>query len=186
MNILSNRRFKGAGFTMMEMVVVMTIVGILTAIAVPSFKYLTNSNRLSGQLNGLLGDMQYARSESIKEGLPITVCASAAPLTQCSASNDWSTGWIVFVDTNANQTVDAGVDNILRTQNALSGGSTLTGDNTFKAITFNREGFAKTNVAGTVTMALHAPVPSPASTRCLLVTPFGMLSTVKYAAGVCL
>jgi type IV fimbrial biogenesis protein FimT len=184
MNKWSNTRLFSTGFTMTEMVVVMLIVGILTAIAVPSFKYVTNSNRLSGQLNGLLGDMQYARSESVKEGLPITVCASVS-LTQCSASNDWSTGWIIFADTNGNQTVD-GIDNILRAQSALTGGSTMTADNTFKAITFNREGFAKTNVATTVTMALHAPVPSPASTRCLLVTPFGMLSTVKYAVGVCL
>jgi type IV fimbrial biogenesis protein FimT len=169
---------------MIEMVVVMVIVGILTAIAVPSFKYVTNSNRLSGQLNGLLGDMQFARSESVKEGLFVTVCASANQ-TQCSASSNWSTGWIVFADTNGNKTVD-GADNILRAQGALNGGTTMAADNTFTAVTFNREGFAKTGVATTVTMTLHAPVASPDSTRCLLVTPFGMLSTVKYAAGVCL
>jgi type IV fimbrial biogenesis protein FimT len=183
MNTSSNERLFSAGFTMTEMVVVMVIVGILTAIAVPSFKYITNSNRLSGQLNGLLGDMQYARSESVKEGLPITVCASTDQL-QCSASSNWSTGWIIFADNNGNQTVD-GLDNILRVQSALTSGSTMNADNNFKAVTFNREGFAKTGAPATVTLTLHAPLPSPASTRCLLVTSFGMVSTVKYTTGVC-
>jgi type IV fimbrial biogenesis protein FimT len=183
MRNLSDRRLCNAGFTMIEMVVVMVIVGILTAIAVPSFKYLTDSNRLSAELNGLLGDMQYARSEAVKEGQPITVCASTDQ-AQCSATTNWSTGWIIFADTNNNKTFD-GVDNLLRVQKALSGGDSLNADNNFKAITFNREGFATTGVPATVTLSLHATVPSTGSTRCLLITPFGMLSTNKYAAGVC-
>ena len=66
-----------AGFTVTELVIVMTIVGILTAIGVPSYKYVTTSNRISSEINSLLGDMQFARSQAIKQGLTVTVCTSS-------------------------------------------------------------------------------------------------------------
>src|SRR5882757_3251037 len=84
-----------AGFTLVELMVVIMIGSILMAIGVPSYKYVTNSNRLSAEVNGLLGDMQFARSEAIKEGQSVTVCASTDQLT-CSNSTDWHTGWIVL------------------------------------------------------------------------------------------
>jgi len=65
-----------AGFTVTELVMVMTIIGILTAIGLPSFKYVTASNRISSEINALLGDMQFARSQAIKQGLTVTVCTS--------------------------------------------------------------------------------------------------------------
>ena len=59
---------RAAGFTMVEMLMTMAIATILLTIAVPSFRYVTNSNRIAGELNGLLGDLQFARAEAIKEG----------------------------------------------------------------------------------------------------------------------
>jgi type IV fimbrial biogenesis protein FimT len=186
MAAMNGMKFKrcASGYTLMETLIVMAIVAILGMVAVPSFKYVTDSNRLSGELNGLLGDMQYARSEAGKEGQPITVCASTSPYSQCAGSATWNTGWIVFADINSNQKVD-GLDNILRTQAAFSSTDTLTADNTFQAITFNREGFANTGTANTVTASLHAATPSAGSTRCLTISPVGMLATEKYIANVC-
>ena len=66
-----------AGFTLVELVTVMTIVAVLMALGVPSYQYVTNANRISSEVNGLLGDMQYARSEAIKEGQTVTICSSA-------------------------------------------------------------------------------------------------------------
>ena len=54
-----------SGVTLIEMVVVMAIVGILIGVGVPSFRYVTNSNRMSSEVNNLLGDMQFARSEAL-------------------------------------------------------------------------------------------------------------------------
>jgi type IV fimbrial biogenesis protein FimT len=50
-----------AGFTLIELIVVITIVSILMAVGVPSYRYVTNSNRMSAEVNGLLGDLQFAR-----------------------------------------------------------------------------------------------------------------------------
>jgi type IV fimbrial biogenesis protein FimT len=68
---------RDAGFTMTELIVVMMIIGILAAIGAPTFKYVTASNRIASEINGLLGDMQFARSEAVKEGQTVTVCASS-------------------------------------------------------------------------------------------------------------
>ncbi len=53
-----------SGFTIIEFVVVMLIVGIIAAIGVPSFKYVTTSNRIASEINALLADMRYARTEA--------------------------------------------------------------------------------------------------------------------------
>src|SRR5215475_11557742 len=96
------KRKRQNGFTMTELLVTMAIVAILLGIAVPSYRYITNSYRLSGEINSLLGDMQFARAEAIKEGRSVVVCASAAPYTSCSNSTTWNAGWIVFSDANNN------------------------------------------------------------------------------------
>ena len=58
------------GFTITELLVVMAIVAILLGIGVPSYRYITNSYRLSAEINSLSGDLQYARAEAVKEGQP--------------------------------------------------------------------------------------------------------------------
>ena len=44
------------------------------------------SSRISGEINGLLGDMQYARSEAIKQGQNVVVCVSTTG-TDCTAGD---------------------------------------------------------------------------------------------------
>jgi type IV fimbrial biogenesis protein FimT len=180
--MISKRRI--SGFTMMELIVAMSIVAILLAIGIPSFRYVTISNRIATEVNGLLGDMQFARSEAVKEGLPVTVCSSTDG-QNCNGGPTWQGGWIVFLDSNGNQTVDPG-ETVMRVQNKFSSTDTFVPDNgAFTAITFNREGYASTNAAVVVTLELHAIPNTAAWTRCLAVTPVGMLTTQKAGVGNC-
>jgi type IV fimbrial biogenesis protein FimT len=171
------------GFTLIELVISMSIVTILMAIAVPSYKYVTTSNRISAEVNGLLGDLQYARAEAIKEGQPVSVCATSNG-TSCSDGATWSTGWIVFSDANGNQVID-GNDFMLRVQQSLK-----TGDNlsvsvaTIYGVTFNRDGFA-VNLPGTITLTLKDPTAVQAYTRCLQMTIVGAMTTELHGTGAC-
>ena len=64
------------GFTLTELIVVSAIVAILLGIAIPSYRYISTSYRMSAEVNGLLGDLQFARSEALKEGNGVTACVS--------------------------------------------------------------------------------------------------------------
>src|SRR5208283_6012427 len=79
---------RAAGFTMVEMLMTMAIAIIVLTIGVPSFRYVTNSNRIASELNGLLGDLQFARAEAIKEGTNVTVCVSSDG-ANCANSTTW-------------------------------------------------------------------------------------------------
>jgi type IV fimbrial biogenesis protein FimT len=179
-----------SGFTIIEFLFVMTIAGILTAIAIPSFKYVTASNRVAQEINGLLGDLQYARAEAIKEGFWVTACASTDGAS-CSGSNSWRAGWIIFSDVNNNQSVNAG-DLILRVNGAFSGTDTLTADNSMTSVTFNREGFASmypgttTAITLPVTLQLNTVPTNLQWERCLAITAVGgTTSTEKSGTGNC-
>jgi type IV fimbrial biogenesis protein FimT len=177
-----------SGFTMTELLVVIAIVAILAAIGMPAFKYVTTSNRISSEINGLLGDMQYARSEAVKQGLQVSVCSSTDG-ANCNGGNTWQTGWIVFLDSNPAGTtgvVDAG-ESVVRTQPAFNpAGDTLIPNQNFSVVTFNRNGYGSTGVAGTVTLALHDSTNTAAWTRCLAVTAVGGLTTQRSGVGACL
>jgi type IV fimbrial biogenesis protein FimT len=138
------------GFTIVELLVVFSIAALLVTVAVPSMNYLVSSNRLIASINALVSNLQFARSEAVKRSSIITLCISSTG-AQCVNSGDWEQGWIVFIDADADGSVDAGVDTILRVQSAMRGNITIRGDaNVTNRISFNNRGFA-TGFNGTVT-----------------------------------
>lgn len=166
------------GFTVTELMVVVAIVAILLSLGVPSFRYITNAYRMSAEINGLLGDMQYARAEAIRQGQPVTACVSTNG-TACTGGGNWAGGWIVFSDPNGNQAVDAG-EVVLRTQAAFAGTTpdTFNASAGLTAITYNREGFATTTAGFPNTLiTLRDSTLNAAWTRCLWITPVGTLTT---------
>jgi len=163
-----------SGFTLMEMLTVMTVTAILLGIGIPSFKYVTQSNRSSSEINGLLGDMQFARAEAIREGQSVTVCPSTDGAA-CNVSTSWEQGWLVFSDTGVIGTVD-GNDAILKMQGRFSGQDTLTSNNGINWVTFNRDGFAL-GLPNPITVTLHDSTVNARFTRCLSLTIVGALST---------
>jgi len=166
-----------------EILIAMTVVAILLTVGIPSFRFVTNSNRIAAEINGLLGDLQYARAEAIKEGRPVTVCVSANG-TSCSGVNvnTWQNGWIVFSDVNGNAAVDAG-DVVLRVQKTFASSDTFVATNNVGAVTFNHEGYANGIANGTL-IKLHDINNTPTWTRCLSINLAGMMLTQTYG-GTC-
>ncbi len=115
------------------------LAAIVLTLGVPGFRTLVQDNRMTAHLNTLSGDLAFARSEAIKRGADVTVCSANAGIDQCSGSDDWSSGWIAFLDVNDNSTVDNDED-VLRVGNAAATGSDLTyGGN---LIRYSSRGFA--------------------------------------------
>jgi type IV fimbrial biogenesis protein FimT len=168
---------KTRGFTLPELMVVVAIVAILMNIGIPSYRYISNSFRVSSEVNGLLGDLQFARAEAIKEGQTVSVCVSRDGATCDAGSTTWQEGWIVFQDPTNLGTVDPG-DTILRVQTRFAGTDTFTADNGVSNVTFNREGFA--TAAGafpSATVTLHDQTASATWTRCLYIASTGLMAT---------
>jgi type IV fimbrial biogenesis protein FimT len=177
-----------AGFTVTEVVIVMLVLGILIAIGAPSFKYVTTSNRISNEINGLLGDMQFARSVAVKQGLTVTICSSSdstATNPSCNvggAAGTWNTGWIVFLDTNGDGQVEPG-EQVIRIQPAFTSTDTLISGVGFGAAKYNRMGYAPTGFPVNLLISLNSSPAITSWTRCLNVTPIGYATTEQFGAG---
>lgn len=157
----------------------MSIVAVLLSIAIPSFQYVTITDRIATETNNLVGDMQFARAEAIKEGQTISLCASANQST-CSAADTWQTGWLVYSGSGA----EPASGTILRVRRGFTGGDTFQpADGTTSALQFNREGFA-INLAGAITFELHNSAGGT-YTRCVQLTVIGVPSTIP-SGGACL
>ena len=90
---------KYSGFTLVELLITLFIVGILVSVGVPSLKSFMQSNQLVAATNELISAMHVARSEAIKANSRVTICSSDDGAT-CSGDDDWTDGWIVFIDAN--------------------------------------------------------------------------------------
>jgi type IV fimbrial biogenesis protein FimT len=116
------------GFTLIELLVAIVIFAIAVGVAIPGFRGLIQSNQAVTQANELLTALQLARSEAVRRGVPVTVCASATVTESdsgnvvCSGATDWSTGWIVFEDsTTADGSRTTASEPLIHVFSALSG-----------------------------------------------------------------
>lgn len=122
---------RNKGFTFIELIITLTVAGILLALAVPGMNNFIQDERLSGQANELVADLNTARSEAIKRGINITICKqdSSVAVPQCNtnASTPWTGGRVMFIDTTTGTTgqIDT-AETVLRNKQALSGNNTLT------------------------------------------------------------
>lgn len=94
------------GFTLLELMISLSIAGILLAVAVPSMVNFVRGSRLAGSARDIVVDLSLARNEAILRAAPVTVCTST-DLATC-ANSGWGDGRLIFTDANANGAVDAG------------------------------------------------------------------------------
>jgi len=112
------------GFTMIELMITLSIVAILVGLAAPSLRETIMSIRITGQTNDLISDLAVARSEAAKRNVPVIVCTSDNGAT-CTATA-WNLGWLVYPDVNVSGTQQVATEKALKTRGALEGQNTLT------------------------------------------------------------
>jgi prepilin-type N-terminal cleavage/methylation domain-containing protein len=78
---------KRGGFTMIELIVTMSVVAILAAIAIPSFVAISQGERRIAEVNDMVLALNYARSEAVKQNSPTGVSVTA--------NGSWAGGWNV-------------------------------------------------------------------------------------------
>jgi len=108
-----------AGFNLIELMVVVTVLSVILGIAIPSFMDLIRDSKSRTQSNQILSYLHFARSEAVKRQLNIE-----ARLTQLS------TGWNI-------QILRTDTEELLRRLDVSDTAVILAGDN---AITFDPRG----------------------------------------------
>jgi type IV fimbrial biogenesis protein FimT len=169
-----------AGFTLIELVVTMSIVGIMLVLALSTL----STPKTTSEANSLLGMIQLARSAAVKQGQNVIVCPSTNPTAAaptCATGASWSTGWIVLAPVSNSCTAAGGAagDLVLQTQQAFTTGDTAafttSGANT--AFCFTRYGFAFAAFTGMVQFDTN-PV-NKARRRCMAVSGVGHAQVLK-------
>lgn len=101
-----------AGFTLLELLIAVSIIAILMAVAVPSFDYVNSRIITKSQVENLQRTLSMARQTAVTKNRQTIVCPSASGST-CKNDNDWSYGFMAFVDKNSDETFTANQDQLL-------------------------------------------------------------------------
>lgn len=88
------------GFTLIELMVTLVVLGIIVSIAMPAFSGLMNSNRLVAQSNELVGGIQLARGEAIRRNARVSFCGSTDGANCVADASAW-THWLVVLDSDS-------------------------------------------------------------------------------------
>ena len=119
---------KETGFSLIEMLAALVIVGILFAAAGPSIRGIFTSNRMATHLNQLSTAILFARSEAIKRVVPVAV----------GQTGTWAGGWNVWIDNVVADGFLTPNEPILRAGGASATTITLVGSHT--AIVYQPDG----------------------------------------------
>ena len=93
------------GFTLLEVMVTVGILGVLAALAAPSFQPLIEKWRVQQTVENMQSTLYYARAEAIKRGGRIGIQKNPKTTPGCALANtnqEWGCGWFVFVDSDDN------------------------------------------------------------------------------------
>jgi len=181
------RAARSLGFTIVELLIVVSIGAILVSIAVPSYQWTTTNYRISTEVNGLVGDLQYARSEAIRQGMTVQMCISTDGATCSAAAISWTVGHIVITSPIAGS---GQLPTVMRVQAAFTGTDTANGGGV-AAVVFNRDGFAGvpsatwngfSSLAAPVVITVHDANDTPGVGSCIVINQIGQIAVLAKGA----
>ena len=169
---------RAAGGTAVELMLVVSIVAVLAALALPSFREMLQRYRVGAAAEDLTQTLYFARTEAIKRGGQVTV-GQRAPAAQCSATQvrEWQCGWHVFHDIDENGRYDnAQGETVLQSSIAYPAlVILLRGRN---ALVFNRWG-GFNGIAAASFGVRPNDNPEPAAARALCLSSGGRIRAVR-------
>jgi type IV fimbrial biogenesis protein FimT len=137
------------GFTIPEVIITLGVAAIILTTAVPSVSNTIKDNRLATQVNQIITDIHFARSEAAKRDVRVILCRRDTSASTPKCGNDstnlytWTDGYLIFADGDnaANYTYESSHDILLRLgQSAPSGVRIHTNSTWNKNLEFNPNG----------------------------------------------
>lgn len=137
-----------SGVTLIELLVILGIISISLAIAVPSYKVMAHRNRMATSVNTFILALNLARNEANRMGQVVSV----VPVNSANALNEFGAGWCVAAGTPANCT-----GTVIRTFPAMNAGLAFNTPQGTAAISFDSLG----GISGGGTRQVDACVTDP-------------------------
>ena len=183
------------GFTLIEMLVAVLIVGVLLLVAAPGFSDLISNNRMVSEVYLMRATLSHARSEALARRAPVVVCPTTDGLA-CADSNDWSSGYMTFVDTDDNNVADpTDPDEDIIQWEARQSPVDILFDNATKRVRFGGQGvalgfegtftFCDSRGAGDARALILNPVGSLRAALDIDATPDGIVNALDDTNVVC-
>lgn len=179
---MKTRNHSSRGFTIIELMVTMTLASVLLVVAIPSLTTYRRNADLTSATNTLLSAINAARSEAMKRGMNAMVVPT-------NNGTSWNDGWVVFVDTDRSQTYTASADTTVLNQAALPGFINVVGNGSAAAaapyLLFDASGYSKLKSGGfgaltlTITRTDVATGSQSEETRRIIVAATGRTRSCK-------
>jgi type IV fimbrial biogenesis protein FimT len=163
------------GFTLLELMIVVAILGIVTALAAPNFRDMIKNGRIDSAVNDFTSTLQFSKTEAISRVNPVTMCIRNDTGTDCGGG-DWAQGWIVFSDLNGDGALN-GTDQVIMNHEPLDDSITFGGP--VGSITYRPSG--TTSVNNTVELIICDERDFDRSAKGILITITGRGSVLNRA-----
>ena len=138
-----NTKHKVLGFTLIDQMIVLSIIMMLIGQVLPSISSALKKNQISSIYNEMLAALNYTRSIAVTTGSWATLCKSNQVATACATSQEstWNNGWIVFVDRNKDGVFNK-KEKIYLQNTGISPLVLINYSRTINHITYGAEGYA--------------------------------------------
>jgi type IV fimbrial biogenesis protein FimT len=170
------------GFTLIEMMVVLSILAIFATIAIPSVRGMAANQALSDSSGELLASLQNARNAAVSNGRSVILEPTGT---------SWSGGWRAYIDNNVDSTFN-GTDTLILSKNAMSEslstsgsftagacGSTIASTSSAGSFTFSANGFLR---AGATNGVIYLTSSDSPRSRCIVVSLSGRARSCETGA----
>ena len=131
---------KQNGFSLIELIITMSIASVLISYALPSFLDLKSNKALMNERDRLTVSFAYARTYAITQQKQVVVCPSLSG-NDCDNQSNWYQGWIVFDDANMDKKLNNN-EKLLQFENPMDSSVIATSSSFRSKVRFNNVGFS--------------------------------------------
>lgn len=111
----------GRGVTLVELLVTVAVAAVVLTLGVPSMRDFVQSNRMTTLTNDMATAIHLARTEAIRRGVPVEVCARSNSSDDSLLCGDsWNNGWVVRADPGGTN------EDVIWSRGVVGGAATVT------------------------------------------------------------